>query len=265
MKQYSPNVLIVDDEAHIRSTMTALLRRRSYEVHAARHGEEAMQLLEKRPFDLLLLDICMPGMNGIELAHRARALQPDVAIILFTGAGTLETAIAGMHMHVFDYILKSSHPDEVLHQIEAALEQRRQNVRQRQLMQQLHELISQLDGDELLHGDPTDLSSIVLGDLELSAWDHVVRIGEQRINLTQTEFRILAFLAQYAGEVQTPVQIVRGVYGYELNTLEATDMIKPHISHLRHKMERDANAPRRLLTVRGNGYMLVASPAMAPA
>src|SRR5688500_14217113 len=106
MGQGPTHILVVDDEEPIRLTMSDLLRRRGYEVMTAETGESALALIHQRPFDLLLLDLKMPGLSGIDVAKRARERLPDAAIIILTGHGSLDSALDGLHLGVFDYMLK---------------------------------------------------------------------------------------------------------------------------------------------------------------
>ena len=133
MEQRPAQILIVDDEAPIRLTMDALLRRRGYTVTTAESAEEALDLIHQHSFDLLLLDLKMPGLSGLDVAARARELQPEAAVIILTGHGSLETAIQGMHLGVFDYMLKTSSPQEVLARVTAALDQQQEQRRKNQL------------------------------------------------------------------------------------------------------------------------------------
>src|ERR687884_119905 len=98
--QTPARILVVDDETPIRVTMSDMLRRRGYDVVAAASGEEALALLHQRPFDLLLLDLRMPGLSGLDIAQRARELHPDAAIIILTGHGSLDSAVEGIHLGV---------------------------------------------------------------------------------------------------------------------------------------------------------------------
>jgi DNA-binding response OmpR family regulator len=255
------HILIADDEAPIRLTMASLLRRRGYTVTVAEDGEEALSLLHQQTFDLLLLDLNMPRLNGLEVARRARELQLDTAIVILTGHGSLESAIESMHLDVFDYMLKTASPPEVLECVAAALERRQQEHRKHQLFQQLQLVVQELGGQAEPDPQPPAITSqIIVGDLELSTWNQVAQIDGRRLNLTPTEFRILVCLAQHAGQALTYQQIVHFAQGYSAELLEASELIKPHIHHLRQKIERDPGNPRYILTVRGTGYLLVAPP-----
>ncbi len=254
------HILVVDDEAPIRLTMRALLDRRGYEVTIAKNGEDALGLIHQRAFDLLLLDLRMPGIGGIDVAKRARERQPDVAIIILTGHGSLDTAIEGLHLQVFDYLLKTASPHDVLQRVETALAQRQAAQRQQQLMATLHSVVGELGGKEPAQPAPSAEQWLDVGDLQISMWNQTVRRGEQILNLTPTEFRVLACLAQQAGHVMSYQQIVQCAQGYDAGALEAAELIKPHMYHLRQKLEPDPANPRYILTVRGTGYMLSPVP-----
>jgi DNA-binding NtrC family response regulator len=114
MMNQNARILLVDDEASIRLTLGALLERTGYDVTSAESGEQAVQLLERQPFDLLLTDLMMPGIDGMQVVAAARQRQPNVTAIVLTGHGSLETAIDGLHQQIFDYLLKTSTPDEVI-------------------------------------------------------------------------------------------------------------------------------------------------------
>lgn len=257
------HILVVDDEAPIRLTMRALLQRRGYQVTIAEDGEDALGLIHQRAFDLLLLDLRMPGIGGIDVAKPARERQPDVAIIILTGHGSLDTAIEGLHLQVFDYLLKTASPHDVLQRVETALAERHAAQRQQQLMATLHSVVGELGGKE--PAQPAQLAPsaeqwLDVGDLQISLWNQTVRRGEQILNLTPTEFRVLACLAQQAGHVMSYQQIVQCAQGYDTGALEAAELIKPHMYHLRQKLESDPANPRYILTVRGTGYMLSPVP-----
>lgn len=262
MTQEPARVLVVDDEEPIRLTMSELLRRRGYDVITANNGEAALALIHQRPFDLLLLDLKMPGLSGIDVAQRARELQPEVAIIMLTGHGSLDSALEGMHIGVFDYLLKTVSPRDVLDRVAAALTQQQENRRKQQLLTMLQSVVSELGGGQNAEQQRAEPSErwLSVGDLQISTWNQTVRRGDQTLNLTPTEFRILVCLAQQAGQVMSYQQIVQCAQGYEANAIEAVELIKPHMYHLRQKLELDPSNPRYILTVRGTGYLLSATP-----
>ena len=260
MGQGPTHILVVDDEEPIRLTMSDLLRRRGYEVMTAETGESALALIHQRPFDLLLLDLKMPGLSGIDVAKRARERLPDAAIIILTGHGSLDSALDGLHLGVFDYMLKTSSPRDVLERVASALSKQQEDRRRTQLMTTLTSVVGELGGASPNQPQTTTDNWMAVGDLQISTWNQTVRRGSQTLNLTPTEFRILACLAQQAGQVMTYQQIVQCAQGYEAEPVEAAELVKPHMYHLRQKLEPDASNPRYILTVRGTGYMLSAQP-----
>lgn len=253
-------ILIVDDEANIRLTLSALLQRTGYEVTPAGNGEEAVALLESQAFDLLLVDLKMPGMDGIQVAAAARQRQSDIAIIVLTGHGSLETAVEGLHLDIFDYLLKTTAPAQVIARVRDGLAERAQQQRQRQLLDIVGAAVGELrqaqpageDGQPGATGD----RALTVGALQLDTWRQVATLGGRTLALTPTEFRVLLCLAEHAGAMLSYAQLVRCAQGYETSELEAGELIKPHIHHLRQKLEPDPGAPRYILNVRGKGYLL---------
>lgn len=261
MTQSPAHILVVDDEEPIRLTMADLLRRRGHDVTTAEHGEAALALIHQRHYDLLLLDLKMPGLSGIEVAKRARARQPEAAIIILTGHGSLDSALDGLHVGVFDYMLKTSSPRDVLERVTAALQQQQEQRRKQHLLTTLQSVVGELGGTTAAQ-PPTSAPEnwLEVGDLHISTWNQTVRRGSETLNLTPTEFRVLACLAQQVGQVMSYQQIVQCAQGYETSGLEAAELIKPHMYHLRQKLELDPSNPRYILTVRGTGYLLSATP-----
>jgi CheY-like chemotaxis protein len=121
MEPQSARILIVDDEAAIRLTLDMLLRRRGYLVTVASSGDEALMLIAQQPFELLLLDYKMPGMSGLDVALRARALLPKAAVLFLTGSSTIAGLPETPELDHFDVLLKTASPQEVLDRVAAML------------------------------------------------------------------------------------------------------------------------------------------------
>jgi len=124
IEQALARVLVVDDEAAIRLTLEALLRRQSYDVATAANGEEALGWLMQRGFDLVLIDLRLPGMNGLEFARCVQRCQPSAAILFLTGSSDFNGLPVETQVGHFDYLLKTSGPEEVLSAVAAVLDQR---------------------------------------------------------------------------------------------------------------------------------------------
>ena len=255
----SARILLVDDESSIRLTLGMLLQRAGYEVMAAENGEEAVGLLERQMFDLMLVDLKMPGMDGMQVVAAARTRQPDIAIIVLTGHGSLDTAIEGIHQGIFDYLLKTTDPPQVIERVKDALAARTQRIRQRTLLEVVGTAVQELQENQ--RSSETSQSKgpterlITVGVLQMDTWHQIATLDGRTLSLTPTEFRVLLCLAEHAGTMLSYSQLVRCAQGYDANELEAGELIKPHIHHLRQKLEPDPTAPRYLLNVRGKGYL----------
>jgi DNA-binding response OmpR family regulator len=256
-------ILVVDDESSIRLTLSALLKRAGYDVTSAENGEEAVALLERQMVDLLLVDLKMPGMDGMQVVAAARQRQPDIAIIVLTGHGSLDTAIEGLHQGIFDYLLKTTDPPQVIERVKAGLVARAQLLRQRNLLDVVGTAVQELRGtsasataDEASTSGPSTGRVINVGALQLDSWRQVATLSGRTLPLTPTEFRVLLCLAEHAGAMLPYAQLVRCAQGYDADEMEAGELIKPHIHHLRQKLEPDPSTPRYILNVRGKGYLL---------
>lgn len=258
----SERILIVDDEASIRLTLSALLKRAGYDITSAENGEEAIAVLERQLFDLLLVDLKMPGIDGMQVVAAARQRQPDIAIIVLTGHGSLETAIEGLHQGVFDYLLKTTEPGAVIERVKAGLAARAQELRQRSLIDVVGAAVQELRGapatNQAGQASPNAERGLTVGAFQLDSWRQVATLSGRTLPLTPTEFRVLLCLAERAGTMISYADLVRCAQGYDADELEAGELIKPHIHHLRQKLEPDPSTPRYILNVRGKGYILSA-------
>lgn len=260
MMNQNARILLVDDEASIRITLGALLERSGYDVTPTESSKQALQLLERQAFDLLLTDLKMPEIDGMRVVAAARQCQPDVAVIVLTGHGSLDTAIDGLHQQIFDYLLKTSTPDQVIARVKAGLAARAQQQRQQQLIDVVGSALNELRGERPAQDavQPADHTGRVftIGMLQLDTWRQEATLGGRTLILTPTEFRVLLCLAEHAGSMLSYTQLVRCAQGYDAGELEASELIKPHIHHLRQKLETDPSTPHYILNVRGKGYLL---------
>jgi DNA-binding response OmpR family regulator len=266
-------ILVVDDEANIRLTLQALLSRAGYEVTLAASGQEAIDLFNQREFDLLLVDLKMPDVDGMQVVTESRKRLPDATIIVLTGHGSLDTALAGLRQGIFDYLLKTTDPAEVVERVHAGLADRQQKLRQQKLLETVSSAVQELrdsgkaaaqnsqsgENQQAAPAAPAEQPAeriINVGNLQIDTWRQSATFAGRLLMLTPTEFRVLLCLAEHVGNMLTYTQIVRCAQGYESSEPEASELIKPHIYHLRQKLEPDPGTPRYLLNVRGKGYML---------
>jgi DNA-binding response OmpR family regulator len=268
MTTQTEHILVVDDEANIRLTLQTLLTREGYEVTAASSGEEAIGLMQQHPFDLLLVDLKMPGVDGMQVVAASRETLPHAAIIVLTGHGSLETAIEGLRHGIFDYVLKTSDPSQVVERVRAGLQDHQQKMRQQTLIETMSSAVQELRQGQATPqqeqqtaptaapAEGTTDRVLTVGTLQIDTWRQSATFAGRLLMLTPTEFRVLLCLAEHVGNMLTYTQIVRCAQGYEASEPEASELIKPHIYHLRQKLEPDPGTPRYLLNVRGKGYML---------
>jgi len=251
-------VLVVDDERVLRHTLSDLLQRVGYETETAASGKEALHLLSKHPYDVVLLDLKMPEMDGTEVLKRTRPDRDGPIFIVMTAYGTLESAILGIRCGAHDYLLKPSSLDTVLNSIEAGLskraeQQRRQDSEPIDLLERALANLKQRSEPskpEPEEGDRFLKATGILVDLK----KHLVLIKDEPVHLTKTEFALLTYLMQHPNEVLSPVQIVEHLRGYEMGKQEASTFLRSHVHRLRQKIEPEPSQPQFIQTVRGRGY-----------
>lgn len=253
--------MVVDDEAVARVSLAEILRLEGYQIATAASGEEALSLLNKSdPFDLMVLDIKMPGMDGLELTEAVQRQSPGTVIILLTAFGTLETAIQAIRQGAHDYLLKPCPIPDVLESVRKGLAKRQQEQQRLHLVSQLKQTLSELavvEGTQMVEEpeSPDPGRFIQIRDVLVDRQKHVVMVGRQPVDLTPTEFKILACLMETPDEVWSPQELVRRVQGYETDAWGARAIIRVHIRRLRKKMEKEPSDPKYILNVRGVGYM----------
>lgn len=271
------HILIVDDEPDQRGALARLLRHEGYQVIEAGSGEEAIALVEQQHVDLVLSDLHMPGIDGIGVVQAAHLHDPDLVCIILTGRGNLESAIDSLRHDVFDYLLKTTAPHEIIERVAVAARHRSQLQRRKEMLQALSMALLELGppdsaGSQLdtainsgVKAGGAAANKLRFGVFEIDMLRHEVVVEGRHVALTPAELRVLTCLAQHAGEMLSYVDLVRFVHGLELTGEEATALIKPHIYHLRRKLELDPTHPCYLLNVRGAGYLLKPDAAQADA
>ena len=258
--------MVVDDEAVARVSLAEILRLEEYQVSTAASGEEALSTLRKNgPFDLLVLDIKMPGMDGLAVTRAVRELFPGTAIILLTAFGTLETAIQAVQQGAHNYLLKPCPIPEILESVRTALTAHDREQQRSHLVSQLQEAISGLAGMEPAGATDEAVSLhsnhlIKVRDVMLDDQRHAVTVGRRPLDLTPTEFKVLACLMRTPDQVWSPQELIRRAQGYETDAWGARAIVRVHVRRLRKKMEPDPSHPRYILNVRGVGYLFASSP-----
>ena len=222
-------VLLVEDDNAIADAVAYALEGEGFQVDRATDGEQALEQARKKEYGLIVLDLRLPKVDGIEVTRTLRA-ESIVPILMLTVKDSEVDRVVGLEVGADDYVTKPFSMAELVSRIRAIL-------RRRQL--------------DRLSGDPVRR----VGGLQLDLVRHEVRVDDQTVRLTPSEFRLLSFLADQPERVFTRREIMQHLWQSEyVGDERATDM---HVSNLRKKIERDPDNPERVVTVRGVGYKLV--------
>lgn len=256
----SAKILVVDDEPIIRETLVEMLATEGQEVVAAASGEEALALLQKETFDLMLLDLIMPGLGGLQVMEKTRKIAPGTIIIMLTAHGTLSSAIQAMRHGAHDYLLKPASAPKIMASVEEGLRLRQEALRKQELVHQMEKAIKELASGELAppgtESEPERPTRFLQArDIVVDLQRQVVLVRDEPVNLTPTELRLLTTLMQHPDEVIGARELVEEVQGYECDELEARAIIRVHIRRLRKKIEEIPEDPHYIINVRGVGYM----------
>ncbi len=255
------HILIVDDETAERVTLGEVLRLESFHVSLAGSGEEALNLLAQgETFDLVILDLRLPGLNGLQVLERLHKINPETLVILITGYGTLETAIQAMRNGAYDYLLKPCPVEDILATVRRGLSELAQERHRRLLLERLQRTVQELASVEAPIPQPEapeEERFLQISGVLIDRAKHLVTLKNQRLDLTPTEFRLLECLMQRADQVCTPQDLVRCAQGYEADPWGARSIIRVHIRRLRSKLEPDPEHPLYIQNVRGVGYTFV--------
>ena len=225
--QQGGRVLVVEDDTDIADVLRRSLRNEGYEVRTSADGVEALDMAVGFVPDLVVLDLGLPGLDGIEVCRRLRQ-EGDVPILMLTARAETEDRVTGLDSGADDYLVKPFERKELLARIRALLRRR----------------------------PPRGSASLLVGDLSLNPDTREVRRGEREIELTNREFELLEYLMHNERLVVSRERLLDEVWGYD--PMAATNTIDVFISNLRRKLE-EGGEPRILHTIRGAGYVLRAA------
>ena len=217
-------VLVVEDDAEIADVLRRTLRQEGHEVRAAGDGVEALTVAEQFVPDLVILDLGLPRLDGVEVCRRLREAS-DVPILILTARGETDDRVVGLDSGADDYLVKPFERQELLARLRALMRRR----------------------------PPRGSASLVVGDLSLNPDTREVMRGERPVDLTNREFELLEYLMRNERLVISREQLLEDVWGYD--PLAMTNTIDVFVSNLRRKLEAD-DEPRLLHTMRGAGYVI---------
>jgi DNA-binding response OmpR family regulator len=244
--------------------LEGVLSREGYQTFSANDGRAAIDILSAQKIDLVLVDLNMPRMSGLELVQIIRDRWPRTVTTILTGYGTLESAIIALRNGANDYLLKPSTPEDIKASVRKGLDKRRKLLRRRQLLTSIEASVraltreqSEAPADAPSTDSKPQITESVLraNNLIIDLKQHRVTISDSDLPLTPIEFSTLVALVRNRGRVLSYATIVKETHGYECSEQEARTLIKTHISHLRQKITRQTHQPCPIANVRGVGYM----------
>lgn len=226
-------ILVVEDELSLRSTISYSLRRDGHEVLTASDGEQALAAWSSGPSDLVLLDLMLPKIDGLEVCRRLRQ-SSSVPIVMLTARTDEIDRVVGLEIGADDYVTKPFSMRELMARVKAVL-------RRRDLLR-----------EEIDRSSRHDETTIEIGGLRIDPSRRRVNQGEEEIALKPKEFDLLLFLVRHPDQVFSAEQLIENVWGYA--AMGDTRTVPVHVRSLREKLEADPSNPRLIETVRGAGY-----------
>jgi two-component system response regulator RegX3 len=227
----SGRILVVEDEATIAEAVSYALRESGYAVDAVGRGEDAVDAARAQDYDLMILDLLLPGVGGLDVCKTLRA-ESDLPIVMLTARDEELDKVVGLEVGADDYVTKPFSVAELVSRVRALLRRRDLDRSSRTVIQKV-------------------------GGLQLDVTRHSATIDGKPLALTRSEFRLVTLLASEPGRVFTREELVRHLW--ESDFVGDRRAIDVHISNLRRKLETEPRNPRRLITVRGVGYKLMAA------
>ena len=236
------NILVVDDEPVARQSLTEILRLEGYAVNSVPNGQAAVEYVRTHPIELIIVDLRMPGMDGLEVIQVVNQISPETEVILLTAFGTTETAIQALRLRVHDYLLKPAPPAQVVNSVKKGLVRREARLKAR-------------GGSATMEVDDVALEITLKDGTHIDLSRRQVRKKDKVIHLTPAEGRLLRVLIENPGRVYSHRELVLLVQGYDTSQREAPEILRPLVSRLRHKLEAFPSLSDRVVSVRGTGYL----------
>ncbi len=256
-------LLLVEDDPAVRRLFEMALCSAGFNLRSVADAEAAFELLHNDHFELLITDLLLPQGDGISLMREARMIDPDLQVILVTGAATIESAVAAVNHGAHSYLRKPLRIDELLMRVNAALCLRRERLERRATLQKLGVYLLRLAEPTAQAYTLTDESTAQLrvGQLQLDPRRRRVMVGSHQIPVSSGEFDLLHYLARRPSQVVSPDELAREVFGLQnCSSGESSELMKSRVYRLRRKLEILPEALDLLVSVRGAGYMLTDEP-----
>ncbi len=269
-------ILVVDDEATIRFALEETLSKDGYRVTTAADGQAAVERIGQETFDLALIDLKLPGIDGMGVLRALNESAPETVVIVLTAHASLETAVEALRQGAHDYLFKPCRTVQLRESIRRGLLKRQQELQQRGVLRQLEQHLSNsLQNLRATMSDPESLEALEppqlpateeppeeegrflqRDDLIVDFMRHVITLEDELLELSPTEFNLLAYLVSEAPRVIPPQELVREVQGYESEQWEASETVRYHIYRIRQKIKAATQRKDVIRTVRGVGYTI---------
>lgn len=229
----SDSILVVEDDLDIAGLIQVNLSELGITVEHATSGEKGLSLALTKSFDLMLLDVMLPGVNGLDICREVRAKKPEQAIVMLTSKNSETDRVLGLELGADDYMTKPFSVRELQARVRAQL-------------RKVHML------SQVRHSTESESNGLNIGQLCIDTKQHKVTLDNDNLELTATEFDLLLYLAKHPNQVFSRAQLLESVWGYHHSGYEHT--VNSHINRLRAKIENDATNPIVVQTVWGVGY-----------
>jgi DNA-binding response OmpR family regulator len=235
------NILVVDDEPVARQSLTDILKLEGHNVSSAPNGQAAVEYVRTHPVDLMIVDLRMPGMDGLEVVQVVNQVSPETEVILLTAFGSTESAIQALRLRIHDYLLKPASPAQIIATVKKGLTRR--NARTKSAAP----VAADVDDSVAIF----TLKDSTTVDLSRRQIKHKSKVE----HLTPAEGRLLRILMENEGKVFSHRELVLLVQGYDTSQREAPEILRPLVSRLRHKLDQFPSLSERVVSVRGTGYL----------
>ena len=253
----SAKILVVDSEKEIRDTLSNMLEAEKHNVLTVASGEEALEILEDKEIAVMITEVRLPYMGGIEVTKKASQISPETVSILLTGHASMESAIEALRLDAHDYLLKPISSQELLSSISSALARRDESKHKRLLLAQLEKSIQQLKEIEgMLEFSKPERRVFTLPEgVQADLTRRELWRGSDHVHLTPTEGKMLRVFIENWGQVMSHREIACLVQGFDVDEWEAPEILRPLISRLRKKLALFPGGKGWIRSVRGTGYV----------
>ena len=218
-------VLLIEDESHLAGYIRKGLAGEAFATEVAPDGESGLERAQTTKFDLIILDLMLPGIDGMTVCRRLRGARNDVPILVLSARGMVQDRVSALNAGADDYLTKPFEFAELIARVRAVLRRRQ----------------------------PATLLPLSMADVSLDPVTRVVRRGDRRIDLTRKEYELLEYLLRHGGQTVTRTMIAEHVWNFHWDRL--TNVIDVYVNHLRRKLELRGE-PRLIHAVRGSGYVI---------